>query len=311
MITLLSAVLILVLLLLFTDPWSKMPNDSRKVVLKEPAQVDSIVVAASFDPVVLVKRQGEWLLYGREKVNQVAVENLLIAAGRLQIHSIESGGSEERETEGWRDIRFFTGGKAVREYRFLPDGENYKIRLRGTSTTYYVSVAGFRDLRLERVFSGHPDHYRQHLLIGLMPSEIREIGIAYPDGSYFRFVQNPQEEITCLPGNQGTRLPDASMNMDAVRRLFSYFTAIRYERRSGIPSDSLLSAPPQATIHVISYDGDSHSLQVFPYPEEPGGVPRVFEALAVYNQEPEALVINYIYLDVLMRGIAHYFGGKR
>jgi len=36
----------------------------------------------------------------------------------------------------------------------------------------------------------------------------------------------------------------------------------------------------------------------------------MFRALVLYNNEPEPLVVNYIYLDVLMRGLSHYIGGK-
>jgi hypothetical protein len=61
---------------------------------------------------------------------------------------------------------------------------------------------------------------------------------------------------------------------------------------------------------VLSFSGEDHSLKVYPYFESPGEEPHLFKALVVYNQEPEALLINYIYLDVLMRGLPHYIGEK-
>ena len=49
---------------------------------------------------------------------------------------------------------------------------------------------------------------------------------------------------------------------------------------------------------------------VFPYREKPDAEAHMFKALVIYNNKPEALVVNYIYLDVLMRDLSHYFGEK-
>jgi hypothetical protein len=65
-----------------------------------------------------------------------------------------------------------------------------------------------------------------------------------------------------------------------------------------------------ATIELESTQGEHHTLQVFPYHVSPGSDPHLFKAMVLYNQEREALVVNYIYLDVLMRGLSHYIGEK-
>ena len=65
-----------------------------------------------------------------------------------------------------------------------------------------------------------------------------------------------------------------------------------------------------ARIHVESYNGEKHTLQVFPYHETAEAEPHMFQALVIHNNDPEVLVVNYIYLDVLMRDLSHYFGEK-
>jgi hypothetical protein len=62
-----------------------------------------------------------------------------------------------------------------------------------------------------------------------------------------------------------------------------------------------------ARLHVESFRGEKHTLEVYPYFPSPGDQPDMFRALVLYNDEPEALVVNYIYLDVLMRDLSHYF----
>ena len=65
-----------------------------------------------------------------------------------------------------------------------------------------------------------------------------------------------------------------------------------------------------ATIVVTSLASEQHSLKVFSYRAYPGDEAHLFRALVLYNEEQDALIVNYIYLDVLMRGLSHYFGEK-
>jgi hypothetical protein len=105
-----------------------------------------------------------------------------------------------------------------------------------------------------------------------------------------------------------------SPNELGMKLLFSYFTSIRFEQRAGIPADSLIGAAAierkLASVRVTSFSGEQHSMQVFSFHETPGSKPHLFRALVLYNDEQDALFVNYIYLDVLMRGLSHYFGEK-
>jgi hypothetical protein len=96
--------------------------------------------------------------------------------------------------------------------------------------------------------------------------------------------------------------------------LFTYFTSIRFEEKA-----SDLSHPPDepgmeerwlATLYVESTGGEKHTLKIFSLPGENGASADLFKALVIHNDNPEALVIKYIYLDVLMRGLPAYFGDK-
>ena len=92
-----SGVLILVLLLVFTDPWSTLRNDGKRMILQQPEAVDRIVLTDLYDSTLLEKRDDVWLLFGSEEINPVTVENLLFAAERIQINSIVT---EQPDLEG-------------------------------------------------------------------------------------------------------------------------------------------------------------------------------------------------------------------
>ncbi len=307
------AVLIIALLVIFTDPWSTLRSDSSRVKLRDASEVDRISLADQYDSTLLIRQENRWMLYGREPVNPVTVENLLFAAERLQINSILS------EDAGWtgrkvRMIRFFHGEKPVLEYEFLSRGDQFMIRPTGSDRTFFVSISGYSGLNLSNVFSSSPNHYREHGLIDLLPSEIALIEIELASGQAFRFMQDMKGEITCFPANSETVFPPGSLDELSIRLLFSYFTSIRYEKQAGIPASLLMepggSIEMTARLHIESQRGDKHTLTIFPFRREQGGEAHMFKALVTCNNDPEALVVNYIYLDVLMRDLSHYFASE-
>jgi hypothetical protein len=305
-----SALLILAVLLIFTDPWSTIRNDGKRIVLANPGSVDRITITDEFDSTLLIKKDHGWWLYGEEETNPVAVENLLFAAERLQINSILTDQSGSFGSQR-RIIRFYSGERRVLAYELFSDGEQYMLHPEGSARTYYVSVSGFTGLDLNRVFSTAANHYRQHLLIDLLPSEISLIEIELSNGHSFRFTQDPQGEIVISGNNEQTPVPSGKPDELAVRLLFSYFTAIRFEGLAGIMKDELenqgMEFPWLARLHVESREGENHTLRIYPYYPSEEGERDMFRALVLYNNEPEALVVNYIYLDVLMRDLTHYF----
>ena len=314
LIVVLLAVLVLILLI---NPWKLRERDNRRIALKNTEEVDRIVLTDSYTTAELELRNGFWYLFGTEEVSPVTIENLLFAASRLEVTSItdlevlDQNGESEDDV---RELSFYKGERVRLSFRLRKVSGRYLLHPLGSDRAFYVSLPGYPDLDLERVFSATPDHYREHLLIDLRPSEISSIEIDLASGEAFRFSQDPEGNISCAAVNETTRIPDGAPNELAMKLLFSYFTSIRYEQRSGISADSLLEggAPVlrMATVKLESFSGEQHSMQVFPYHEIEGAEPHLFRALVLYNDEQATLYINYIYLDVLMRGLSHYFGEK-
>lgn len=307
----------LLLLILVTNPWNLRERENSSVVLRNMEDVDRIVLVDSYNSTELTRGDGSWYLFGTEPVSPVTVDNLLIAASRLEVSSIVDneayGGSDEPQGDS-REVTFFKGDKVLLTYGLRVVSGRYLVNPPNSETAYYVALPGYPGLDIDRVFSATPDHYREHLLIDLRPSEISAIEIDLASGEAFRFTQDQKGNIRCDPVNENTCLPDGAPNELAMKLLFSYFTSVRYEQSAGIPADSLSGAiddgRKMATIGVESFSGECHSLQVFSYHEMPGSEPHLFRALVLFNDEQDAMIVNFIYLDVLMRGLSHYFGEK-
>lgn len=305
------------LILLLAGPWKLWERNNGGVVLKHMEEVDRIVLVDRYNSTELSRVDDSWYLFGTEEVSMVTVENLLIAASRLEVASIvnskafdDYGASPEES----RQITYFRGQKQELSYRLKAMSGKYLLLPDASEIAYYVALPGYPDLDLDRIFSANPDHYRDHLLIDLRPSDISSIEIDLGSGEAFRFTQDQGGNITCHPANENTIIPDIKPNELTTKLLFSYFTSIRFEQKAGIPADSLLKADtpfqPMARIEVESASGEVYSLRVFSYLDFPDSKPDLFRALVIFNDERDALFINYIYLDVLMRGLSHYFGEK-
>ena len=309
----LSLFLIAALLLVFTGPLSNLWKKGERINLKSPERIDRISLWDASDSVWLDREGDSWLLFGTEPVNPVAVENLLFAAEHLQITSIVSSEPLPGHGQG-RKVRYYEGGKTVVEYGFESRDGKYLVWPDGSDLGFYVSVSGYGDVYLEKVFSSTADHYREHLLMELIPSEISRIEIELQGGQGFQFTQNDRGRIACLPANEATVLPAGPLDTLAVRLLFSYFTSLSYEQRTEIDAEGLLAdgvlKDRMARILVESNRGEKHILQVFPYHESKGAGAHMFKALVIHNDDPGVLLVNYIYLDVLMRDVSHYFGEK-
>jgi hypothetical protein len=312
-----SLILALVMVFLFVKPWSNKGSGSRKVALRDASRADRIILVDSYHSTELVKTGASWLVFGAEPVNPQSVNNLLIAAGRLEIASIL--GNKERVASDsllgdTRFVTFLEGDKVLLSYELSSYSGRFLLTLPNSETAYYVRVPGYSGLDLSRVFSASPDHYRDRLLMDLRPSEISVLEIELASGESFRFIQDKGGDISCEALNKQTVLPQGEPDELAIQLLFSYFTSVRYEQVAGIAADSLREFFPveqkMARIGIESFSGEHHSLQVFSYLETPASDPHQFRALVLYNDRQEALFVNYIYLDVLMRGLSHYFGEK-
>ncbi|MFH0756942.1 MAG: hypothetical protein V2B15_06630 [Bacteroidota bacterium] len=307
-----SVLLIGAILLVFIDPWGSLRKESRRISLQDPSAIDRIILSDAYDSTGLEKRDNAWYISGDEPANPVAVENLLYAAEKLQINSIHPA-TPEWDRQMVRRVRFYDGKKLVLNDQIGTVENRFLVKSELSDQIFSVSMPGYAGLDLNRVFSCHADHYREHMLIDLLPSEIRYIEVEPKGEEPFRFTMDEQGEITCSLPDLDSILSPGELDELSIRLLFSYFTSIRYEEQAGdVPCVQSEAADQErwlARLYVESRQGETHSLNVFSMPGEGGTKNQLFYAIVLHNGDPEPLVIKYIYLDVLMRGLDSYRPG--
>ena len=308
-----NTILLIVFMLLFaggylllTDPWSTTGKSFDAILPTDAGDVTKIQVISGYDTLEFVRKDTLWSMEG-EELNRKAVDNLLYAPERLRMTAIVP--VEEMGEMGALTEFIFSGRRRVQGHFFFGKRERgYLIFEPGAETGFGIELSGFEDLPLERVFSGNRDHYRKHLLVGLLPSEIRSVTVYPHEGTPFEAWQDSLYDIAVKDLGAMSDVTD-SVDERKIRLLFSYFNAIRYDAvvtRAEIEPETMTEAP-YAVVQVSGFDGGEWKLEVYRW-TEPGAVkPDLFEALVVFNDNPLYRSVNYYYLDLLMRGLERYF----
>lgn len=359
------------------DPWSTTGSGLPALLPQEPEKITEVQVISEFDTLVFHRSDSLWMMEG-EEMNPGAVENLVYAASRLSLRSIVPA-DEVKEPGAVLEILFRKGNREAGHFFFVASASGYMVAAPGADRYFGVELPGYSGLSLEKFFSGNPDHYRQHLLVDLLPSEIAAVEVVPWKGTAFVVRQDSAYNISVRLAETGADVT-AEVDEHKIRLLFSYFNAIRYDRvagpgevdrgslhgaeaagnqqgemargsvpgavaagnepgevaRGSVPgaadtenmqgevapakvraaadggslseemvAGSLPSAP-WASVAVTAFDGVRRQFDVYQWVKPGAERPDLFEALVVFNGRPLLLVMNYYYLDLLVRGLEDY-----
>lgn len=288
-----------------TDPWSTTGSGLTALLPQEPGKVSELQVISGYDTLVFQKSDTVWMMEG-EEVNPDAVENLVYAASRLTMRSILPR-DEAQETGPEVEVQFRKGNREAGHFFFTSSATGSIVFARDAEEVYGVELPGYSGLSLEKVFSGNADHYRKHLLADLLPSEIASVEVQPRTGTAFVALQDSGYNVRVILYESGEDVT-SSVNEHKVRMLFSYFNVMRYSRVAspGEVPQELLSERPWASVAVATFDGVHRKFDVYQWVKPGTEVPDLFEALVVFNDRPLLLVVNYYYLDLLVRGLEEY-----
>jgi len=290
-------------ILLLGDPWSSIDAGFEGILLDSPEKVDRIEVAGFPDTLLMLKRGDDWLLNGEEKLNSLPVESLLYTSSKFRVVSLLANEEAAAQRE-YVTLSFYVGRKELSSFRFMMIRGKSIIYREGGENAYMVELPGYNDLTLKKVYSADPDHFRDHLLISMLPDEIAEITITPLHGDAFSVRQDSSSflEVSDMEGHE------IVVSERKVRLLLSYFSAIRFEEYldAGQTPTDLNTSLPSARISIRDFGGKSHELNIFQWIREGEDEADLFNALVLYDQDPQFMIVNYTYLDLLIRSLETY-----
>lgn len=286
-------------------------NLSRSLRLEKPERIDRIQFCNIFDTTTIYREGESWYLEEHkgagEELNRVAVENLLVAASGMEIISVSEGG----EDFSGEFIVFYRADRVIKAYDLESRKGLMFLRTGKSDKVFRIGIPGFPGLDPAKIFGTDPDIYRDHLLFSLLPSEVKVIEVRKGPEQSFRLSQDSEGRVSCISLDEETVLPAGDIDEESVRRLFSYLGAVQYESvlpgESHSPSSRDKGEAPLALINIGSTGGEMHSLEVYAWHDNGAMEQDLHRALVYYNKHSRSLLMNYVFLDVLMRGPEHYY----
>jgi hypothetical protein len=290
-------------IVLLSDPWSTVDEGFGGILLESPEKVDKIEVIGPLDTLSILKRGDEWHLNGEEKLNSLPVESLLYTTSKFRVLSILTT-EEATAQQEFVKLRFYEGKKLLSTFRFMEiRGKNIVYRA-GGANAYMVALPGYDDVTVKKVYTADPDHFRDHLLVRMLPDEIAEIEITPLHGSAFSVSQDSSSIFVI----KDIERQIVTVSERKIRLLLSCFSAIRFEAYllpDQIPVDFDSSAP-SSRIVISDFEGISHELKIYTWMKTGEDEPDLFNALVRFDQDPQLMLVNYAYLDLLIRGLETY-----
>jgi len=276
-----------------------------RISFDRPEVVSSIEIVERTDTLRIVRVEGTWRYADGEELNQDAVDNILAALSRIRIQSVYL--PEEIDMSASTRFTLFRNNKPLHVFRVLSSDNRVLMTGKSGEEIYSVELPGFDLATLAKVFSNEPDHYREHLLLSLLPGEIRDLTIRPFSSTSFRVVQDSTNEVQVYDPESGQVLTD-SISIHEIRMLLSYFNTIRYERRindAEIP-EILDPNAPDAGFVVKQTDGRVHQFQIWKWIPEGAGEADLYRALVKVNGIPGFMLVNFKYLDLILRELQVY-----
>lgn len=290
---------------LLKDPWSTTASGLEGLVPKTTGDVQSVRLTGQHDTLHFSRHDTSWLLEG-ELMNREAVENLLYATERMAVTAVIPVG-ELAGSAPDAEVKFFGKKRVLGHFLMYRKGAGTVLLAPGAQQALGVELQGFEQLPFERVYSLNADHYRRHVLLDLLPAEIRMVSVEPLYGTAFVAMQDTAGEVT-VTGPAGKKTLVREVNERRIRMLFSYFNAIRYERRMdpGEVGTQMLPDVPDAVVQVESFTGRRWAFSIYQWIPPGEEAPDLFRALVQMNGDPGYLLVNYQYLDLLIRGLEDY-----
>jgi hypothetical protein len=291
--------------LVVADRWSTTGKGLHGLFPQSPEEVQRIQVISAYDTLEFRRSDSVWTLDG-EELNSEAVENLLYATGRLRMTSILPLAGDDRP-EGVIEFVFAGRKRNSGHFYFGKMTGAYAVFEPGADRAFGVELAGYENLPLEKIFSGNRDHYRKHLMVSLLPSEIRTVTVEPHFGTPFRAGQDSLYHITVTDLETVQNVTERT-DERKIRLLFSFFNAIRYDGfvSEGEIEPGTVTEQPYAVVEVFSFDGQVHTLEIYQWTKPGQAAPDLFEAIVDFNGMQGYRSVNYYYLDLLIRGLENY-----
>lgn len=286
-----------------TDPFTSMSSSMKGMLPGTSERIDRIKVISAVDTLNIIRTGSNWSFEEGEVLNKETIESLLFTASNLHLVSIVSAEEIAKQSD-FIKLQFYQSKRLEASFIYVVYKDRSVLYTEGSEQAYLVELPGYDERSIRKVFSLNRDHYREQLLLNLLPSEIRKVEVLPLTGSAFSVTQ----DVNAIVKVKDARQVDVPFEDRRIRLLLSYFNALRFEEVLSDEKEAVGfdASKPAASFSVETFAGERHRFRIYTWIRPGSGEADLFKALVLHNEKPQILLVNYTYLDLLIRGLEVY-----
>ncbi|MCF8379484.1 MAG: hypothetical protein K9H49_07905 [Bacteroidales bacterium] len=267
---------------------------SRQFVISDTLTIRSIFISGESD--FLLKRiENGWELNNESRVNQIAINNLLLAFSRLE----KLGVTKNHNWGESKPILFTLETKKEKySFSFIFSEDGAYISKTGLDEFYRFGIKGFPEAKVEELFSGSEHHWKDPLIINFRPELIKEIEVIPAEswGEPFKINRKGEEWVLLdMEGNEVSKEnTDREKLFDYCRNFFGIYFDKELEDKDLYKNT--LSKEVFYSIKIISQSNKEMVLDIYPYFDEKGEYDD-FNAIITKSGSENVYFVNYVFLD--------------
>jgi hypothetical protein len=209
---------------------STLREKDTRFALEMPESVTKIRIFSNGGETILDRANNLWQANG-EAGNQERIRDLLLISGLVEAVapvSISQDDSVAKHLATGSHVSFYAGKRCTNSYRLCKWNNMIYAQKVPSNKSFRISVKGYPDIDLTKVFSPLPSDWACNILIDLRPDEIQQIKISYPAMNTKSFKLSVTGNASCqLLGSDSANLSE-KVDWETVREYFSLFSKIRY-----------------------------------------------------------------------------------
>jgi hypothetical protein len=206
-------------------------NPGKLFALKSGKEIDRINISNSEGNVTLIKENDFWTVENKE-VRHDLINSLLDA---VSLVSDSQRDSVLQWLENGTKLTFYSSKSVVNSFYICKQNNSIYGVLYNSQNPYRLSLRGFPDIDLTKIYSANPEHWTLNLLLDCDPATIKSIVLEYPlkPEMGFQLEKLPDGQFYLSKNGQFKALTNT--DPEILVEYLSFFNDIKYFHVSDIP----------------------------------------------------------------------------
>ncbi len=290
--------------------------DEINFSLEKPQVIDKIEISRKGKTILLEKEHHKWKLNHEYPARNETVELFLKALGRITVLSPASKTIIDTITVKLLNkgisLKLFHNDNIIKSLYIYYEDKNlpgtYMMDSRMLKP-YMVSLIGYNNNNIEKLFSLNPAVWRDNILFDMKPAEIYSIEIIYPrqpDAS-FKIINQAGKEPLLF--SLKSAVPEIKANTEELKDYLSYFVGVHYVVND-YEVDRTKLQELFATLKIISTKQQKYELKAYRKLQPDGKGFDINYYYILEEQDTIPLLVKYTETDPIMKTFSDFINSN-